>query len=213
MGFCFVKGVPVNPESTKALIERIAFIRHTHYGICVCLVFAAKITDNTLGGFWDFTADLTFKDTAYTNEFLGAHTDNTYFTDPARLQLFHLLSHTDGSGGASLLVDGFAAAKQLHAENRDYYTALANQRHPWHASGNEDVCIQPSAFAPVFSEHLDMNRVYQIRWNNYDRAPKVDWKLPDQGTWYKAARRYDEILNDMKRQIWTQLEPGTALSK
>lgn len=32
-GFCFVKGVPVDPESTKALIERIAFIRHTHYGI------------------------------------------------------------------------------------------------------------------------------------------------------------------------------------
>lgn len=36
-GFCFVKGVPVNPESTKALIERIAFIRHTHYGISVYL--------------------------------------------------------------------------------------------------------------------------------------------------------------------------------
>jgi trimethyllysine dioxygenase len=32
-GFCFVEGVPVNPESTKALLERIAFIRHTHYGI------------------------------------------------------------------------------------------------------------------------------------------------------------------------------------
>ena len=32
-GFCFVKGVPVDPEQTKALIERIAFIRHTHYGI------------------------------------------------------------------------------------------------------------------------------------------------------------------------------------
>lgn len=23
----------MNPESTKALLERIAFIRHTHYGI------------------------------------------------------------------------------------------------------------------------------------------------------------------------------------
>lgn len=37
LGFCFVKGVPVDPESTKALIERIAFVRHTHYGILVYL--------------------------------------------------------------------------------------------------------------------------------------------------------------------------------
>lgn len=32
-GFCLVKGVPVDPESTKTLLERIAFIRHTHYGM------------------------------------------------------------------------------------------------------------------------------------------------------------------------------------
>lgn len=31
-GFCFVKDIPLSPESTQALIERIAFIRHTHYG-------------------------------------------------------------------------------------------------------------------------------------------------------------------------------------
>ncbi|KAJ5122395.1 Trimethyllysine dioxygenase [Penicillium atrosanguineum] len=193
-GFCFVKGVPVDPESTKTLIERIAFIRHTHYG-----------------GFWDFTADLTFKDTAYTNEFLGAHTDNTYFTDPARLQLFHLLSHTDGDGGASLLVDGYAAARQLRERYPQSYQALIRYRHPWHASGNEDVCIQPSSRAPVLSVHPDMNTVYQVRWNNYDRAPKSDWNINQQQAWYKAAARYNKILQETNRQIWRQLEPGTAL--
>ncbi|KAJ5748161.1 uncharacterized protein N7511_009857 [Penicillium nucicola] len=191
-GYCFVSGVPVTPEATQGLIERIAFIRHTHYG-----------------GFWDFTADLTFKDTAYTNEFLGAHTDNTYFTDPARLQLFHLLSHTEGEGGGSLLVDGFEAADILRTENPSYYEALIKYRHPWHTSGNEDTCIQPSAQAPVFSLHPDLNQMYQIRWNNYDRAPKVDWSAEEQQEWYSAARRYNEILQT--REIWTQLEPGTAL--
>ncbi|KAJ6119811.1 Trimethyllysine dioxygenase [Penicillium sp. IBT 18751x] len=193
-GFCFVKGVPVDPESTKTLIERIAFIRHTHYG-----------------GFWDFTADLTFKDTAYTNEFLGAHTDNTYFTDPARLQLFHLLSHTDGDGGASLLVDGYAAAQELCEKDPRSYQVLIRYRHPWHASGNEDVCIQPSSRAPVLSVHPDMDTVYQIRWNNYDRAPKGDWNINQQKAWYKAAARYNKILHEKNRQIWRQLEPGTAL--
>ncbi|KAJ5477138.1 Trimethyllysine dioxygenase, partial [Penicillium diatomitis] len=193
-GFSFVQGVPVDPQSTKALIERIAFIRHTHYG-----------------GFWDFTADLTYKDTAYTNEWLGAHTDNTYFSDPARLQLFHLLSHTDGKGGESLLVDGFAAAKKLAKTSPQSYKILSTSRHPWHASGNEDVCIQPSSTAPVFSVHDDTKAVYQIRWNNYDRAPKANWHINEQKEWYEAARVYNNILTDSSNEIWTQLQPGTAL--
>ncbi|KAJ9483536.1 hypothetical protein VN97_g9859 [Penicillium thymicola] len=191
-GFCFVDDVPVNPEATQFLIERIAFIRNTHYG-----------------GFWDFTADLTFKDTAYTNEFLGAHTDNTYFTDPARLQLFHLLSHTEGSGGENLLIDGFAAAAQLRLEKPECYAQLVNHRHPWHASGNEDTCIQPSAMVPVFSMHPDLNKMYQIRWNNYDRAPKTNWSASEQTIWYHAARHYNEILQS--REMWTKLKPGSAL--
>jgi len=31
-GFCFVDGCPVSPEKTQELLERIAFIRITHYG-------------------------------------------------------------------------------------------------------------------------------------------------------------------------------------
>jgi trimethyllysine dioxygenase len=165
------------------------------------------------GGFWDFTADLTYKDTAYTNEYLGAHTDNTYFTDPARLQLFHLLSHTEGEGGKSLLVDGFAAAKALAKENPGFYNTLSLSRHPWHASGNEDVCIQPSVTAPVLNIHPDTKAVYQVRWNNYDRAPKTKWHTSEQKDWYKAARAYNNQLTKSSNEIWTQLQPGTALSK
>ncbi|KAG6331400.1 hypothetical protein ID866_7686, partial [Astraeus odoratus] len=101
-GFCFVSGVPPTPEATEKLCGRIGFIRETQYG-----------------KFWEFTADLSKGDTAYTTMALGAHTDNTCFTDPCGLQLFHLLSHTDGSGGASLLVDGFYVAsllKELHPD-------------------------------------------------------------------------------------------------
>ena len=166
-----------------------------------------------IGGFWDFTADLTFKDTAYTNEFLGGHTDNTYFTDPARLQLFHLLSHTDGSGGESLLVDAFSAADKLRIENPLGFQSLISENHTWHSSGNEDVCVQPSLRAPVLTIHPETGRLYQVRWNDYDRAPKSDWDLGRQDKWYAAARRFNEILNEEKRQIQTQLQPGTALSE
>lgn len=41
------------------------------------------------GKFWEFTADLSKGDTAYTTMALGAHTDNTYFV---RSQLSPLLA-------------------------------------------------------------------------------------------------------------------------
>lgn len=52
-----------------------------------------------------------------------------------------------------------------------------------------------------------------VRWNNYDRAPKSDWNLKQQKAWYDAARHWNEIIKRPEMEIWTQLEPGTALSK
>ncbi|KAL4880057.1 hypothetical protein BJY04DRAFT_85637 [Aspergillus karnatakaensis] len=194
-GFCFVNETPVDPESTEALLKRIAFVRHTHYG-----------------GFWDFTADMTFKDTAYTTEFLGAHTDNTYFTDPARLQLFHLLSHSDGEGGKSLLVDGFEAAKILAKENPDHARTLASIKHPYHASGNPDFYMTPINEYPSLVIHPSFrNSLYQVRWNNYDRATKWHWQTEEQELWYRAAAHFNEIIRRPQLEYWTQLEPGTAL--
>lgn len=215
MGILLRQGCSRRPRVNQDLDrENCVYPSHALWYVGLTMSTLSKsANDRFAGGFWDFTADLTFKDTAYTNEFLGAHTDNTYFTDPARLQLFHLLSHTDGHGGASLLVDGLDAARQLKKESQTLFRALTYYRHPWHASGNEDVCIQPSALAPVFSVHPDMKSVYQIRWNNYDRAPKSDWRIDEQRLWYEAAARYNELLTSEDRQIWTQLEPGTALSE
>ena len=110
-------------------------------------------------------------------------------------------------------MDGFAAATKLAQTSPKSYIELTRSRHPWHASGNEDVCIQPSAMAPVFSIHPDTKAVHQIRWNNYDRAPKTDWSIVSQNEWYAAARAYNDILTDKSNEIWTQLQPGTALSK
>src|SRR5271156_2031998 len=96
------------------------------------------------GGFYDFTSDLTMKDTAYTSLALPAHTDNAYFTDPSGLQMFHLLSHTSGTGGSSLLVDGFHCAQLLEKADRRAYEVLSKFPIRWHASGNEGIIITPA---------------------------------------------------------------------
>ncbi|KAF2843288.1 Trimethyllysine dioxygenase [Patellaria atrata CBS 101060] len=192
-GFCYVDGCPPTPEATEKLLERIAFIRNTHYG-----------------GFWDFTSDLSSKDTAYTDIALGAHTDTTYFSDPAGLQLFHLLSHTDGSGGESLLVDGFAAADTLKKEDGYAYDTLSEVNVYSHASGNDGISIQPYRSFPVLNHDPEFENLLQVRWNNSDRAA-IDLPLGDVEDWYAAARKWVRIINSPKNQYWEQLRPGRPL--
>ncbi|GAB7351437.1 hypothetical protein MBLNU459_g2103t1 [Dothideomycetes sp. NU459] len=192
-GFSFVEGCPVDPIATQKLLEQIGPIRETHYG-----------------GFYDFTSNMASKDTAYTTLSLEAHTDTTYFSDPAGLQMFHMLSHTGGSGGESLLVDGFAAAAQLYHEDKEAYRILSTVPIWAHASGNEDVSIQPYTCFPVLLHDPVMGHLVQVRWNNSDRAG-IEADNETVEMWYDAAAKYNRLLNEPKNQYWTQLLPGVPL--
>ncbi|KAM3077327.1 hypothetical protein ACMFMG_006677 [Clarireedia jacksonii] len=187
-GFCFVENVPVCPHKTQELLERISFVRPTHYG-----------------GFYDFTSDLTMKDTAYTNEAIGPHTDTTYFTDPAGLQMFHLLSHEDGTGGETLLVDGFGAVHNLPKKD---YDVLARYNISWHASGNDGINIIPSRNFPVITNSGPMFPPLQIRWNNADRRA-VEPSIFE--PWVRSAKAFSKIVNSPENQYWVKLQPGRAL--
>ncbi|KAK5125757.1 hypothetical protein LTR85_012033 [Meristemomyces frigidus] len=192
-GFAFVDDTPATPEATQALLESIGPIRNTHYG-----------------GFYDFTSDLSSKDTAYTSEALEPHTDNTYFTEPAGLQALHLLSHTDGSGGESSLVDGFRAADQLYHEDRAAYVRLSKTEVQAHASGNNGINIQPAQPFPTFCHHSNMHHLMQVRWNTADRAGLAT-SFGNVEKWYEAAAKFDAILSDVRNQYWFQLKPGRML--
>lgn len=186
------------------LLERIAFIRLTHYG-----------------GFYDFTPNLAMADTAYTNIALPAHTDTTYFSDPAGLQSFHLLSHQDApgvaddaaTGGKSLLVDGFNAARILKKEDPGAYDILSKVRLPWHASGNEGITIAPDQRYPVLEHDEETGELYRVRWNNDDRGVVPFDETHSPSEWYDAARKWDAILRRKDVECWVQLEPGKPLSE
>lgn len=100
--------------------------------------------------------------------------------------MFHMLSHTDGHGGESLLVDGFAAATQLYQQDKEAYRILSTVRVWSHASGNEDVSIQPCTPLPVLWHDPVMGHLVMVRWNNDDRAGiEAEGDLVEQ--WYEAA--------------------------
>ncbi|ORY71575.1 trimethyllysine dioxygenase [Pseudomassariella vexata] len=202
-GFAFITGVPIESgEATEKLLEKIAFIRHTHYG-----------------GFYDFIPNLAMADTAYTNIALAAHTDTTYFSDPAGLQAFHLLSHSDPNakdgtatlGGQSLLVDGFYAASLLKEEDPKAFQVLSQVRLPWHASGNEGITISPDKLYPVLEVDDRMGKMHRVRWNNDDRGvvPFDGGFSPTE--WYDAARKWNSILRRNSVEYWFQLTPGSLL--
>ncbi|OLN82114.1 Trimethyllysine dioxygenase [Colletotrichum chlorophyti] len=202
-GFSFVDGTPHDtPEPTQRVLEKIAFIRETHYG-----------------GFYDFIPDLAMADTAYTNIALPAHTDNTYFTDPSGLQAFHMLSHeappsgpkAGKLGGESLLVDAFHAAQILQREDPSAYEILSKVRLPWHASGNKGITISPDKRYPVLELDEETGELHRVRWNNDDRGVVPFTKDVSPTKWYAAARKWDAILRRPDVEYWVQLKPGQVL--
>lgn len=160
-------------------------------------------------------------DTAYTNLALAPHTDNTYFTEPAGLQAFHMLSHQAGPGekagdgnmgGNSILVDGFSAAARMREVHPDEFQTLASVRIPWHASGNEGIAITPINKHPVIelTPGQGEKHIQRIRWNNDDRGTVP---VGQAESWYKAARIWDSLMKEPARQYHFQLTPGRVLSE
>lgn len=192
-GFTLIDNVPVTPEDTERLCEKLMYIRPTHYG-----------------GFWDFTLDLDKKDTAYTNFDISAHTDGTYWSDTPGLQLFHLLSH-EGTGGTTSLVDAFQCAEQLKKIDPASFDLLTKTPVPAHSAGEEKVCIQPDIPQPVFKLDLQGN-LLQVRWNQSDRSCMDSWANPeDVPKFYKAIRLWYSIISSPENEIFYQLKPGQCL--
>ncbi|KAH9955816.1 hypothetical protein BGW80DRAFT_1392160, partial [Lactifluus volemus] len=191
-GFCFVPGIPATPEATEDLANRIGFIRETHYG-----------------KFWDFTANMACGDTAYSNLALPAHTDNTYFTDPSGIQLFHLLEHTGGGGGATLLVDGFYAASLLQDLYPEAYRLLSTVPMSSHAAGESTILYRASR-SPL--EHDAVGNLRAVRWNNADRSVLREVSHADIPRLYEAMRAWEKLITSSDSEYWVQLTPRTALA-
>ena len=150
-GFAFVEGVPATPEATQAVARRAAYIRETIFG-----------------GYYDFTANMEHKDTAYTSMAIGPHTDGTYSFDAPGYQMFHCLG-LDAVGGDSVLVDGFKIAAVMQAETPELYRVLTEVEVTGQYIDHEKG-IHLTAKRPVL--RLDSSgRLVQVSFNHLDRAP------------------------------------------
>ena len=187
-GFATVTGTPPTIEATQALICRVGYVRQTIFG-----------------GFWDFQADLSKADTAYTNLELLPHTDGTYSHDAPGLQLLHCLSF-EGTGGESTMVDGFRIASELRANAPELYDVLSTVNVPGQYIGDGAHLMSTR---PVF-RHDDTGALVQVSFNNADRAPFL---LPpdEMADFYEALRAFEALANDRSLQWRRVNRPGTAM--
>jgi hypothetical protein len=129
-------------------------------------------------------------------------------TDPCGLQLFHLLEHTNGTGGATLLVDGFYIASILHDLHPDAYRLLSTVPIPAHAAG-EPWILYRAAHTPL--EHDAVGNLKAVRWNNDDRSGLRDITHEDIPRLYEAMRVWDKLITSQDSEYWVQLSPGTVI--
>ncbi len=187
-GFCIATGTPATAGATEALIRRVGYIRETIFG-----------------GFFEFTADMSKADTAYTNLALRPHTDGTYAHDAPGLQLLHCLFF-DGEGGETTIVDGFRVADEIRAATPRVHEVLSTVAIPGQYIGDG---VHLMSARPVL-RHDHSSRLVQVSFNNSDRAPFL---LPagEMVELYEALRAFDLALNDERFQWRHVLRPGEAL--
>jgi trimethyllysine dioxygenase len=187
-GFCFVEGTPATPEGTQAVATRIAYIRETIFG-----------------GYWDFTANLQHKDTAYTSLAIGPHTDGTYAFDAPGYQMLHVLAF-EGEGGENVFVDGFRIAEIMRRETPDHYRVLTEVEVPGQYIDLERG-IHLMARRPLF-RHDSGGRLVQVSFNNHDRAPFA-LEPRRQELFATAYATFARHANDPALQYRRRLAPGS----
>lgn len=189
-GFCVVAGTPATPEATKALMERVAYVRETIFG-----------------GFWDFSANMEHKDTAYTTLAIGPHTDGTYSFDAPGYQMLHCLAF-NGTGGENVFVDGFKIADIMQRGHAtEYRTLIELEITGQYIDLDRNVHLQ--ATRPLFRLNK-AGELAQVSYNNYDRAP---FYLPADETeaLYRALKVFASYANDPALQYRRRLAPGDAV--
>jgi trimethyllysine dioxygenase len=189
VGFGLVSGVTPTPEGAADFAARIGPVRSSIFGTMWPLSSSVKAHD----------------DTAYTNSYLEPHTDSTYCLDAPGLQLFVCLER-DGIGGDSVLVDGFAIAEALRAEDPKAFETLTTVSVPGHYL---EPGVHLTASRPPI--RLDAHgNVIQVSFNNYDRAP---FRLPEpqMTEFYRAYGELHRRIIDRSGWFTVRLEPGDAL--
>jgi len=185
LGFALLTGVPAEPGMVCRVVDLFGFVRETNYG-----------------RLFDVRAEPEPTNLAFTGLRLSCHTDNPYRDPVPGLQLLHCLV-SENDGGESIVVDGFKAAALLNEETPDDFALLTRHGVPFRFE-SEDAVLE--ARAPLIRLD-DRGRVEEVRFNNRSIA-SFDVGAAIMPAFYRAYRRFAEILQRPALEVGFRLEPG-----
>jgi alpha-ketoglutarate-dependent taurine dioxygenase/DUF971 family protein len=188
LGFAILRRVPQEDGAVCRVAELFGHVRETNYGRC----FDVRTVPDPLN-------------LADTNLGLGLHTDNPYRDPVPGLQLLHCLV-ASGSGGETVLVDGFHAVEQLRARSPRALALLS--RVPVRFEYASPGAVLRAA-RPIIGLDLE-GAPTSIRFNNRSkRLPLVSLELVRD--WYSAYAEFASTLDDPANGIEFALEPGDLI--
>ncbi|CAF0766806.1 unnamed protein product [Brachionus calyciflorus] len=190
-GAAIIEGVKPDEKSITQVCKRIGPIQNSHFG-ADCIV----------------TNSLSFKDRAYTNLSLKAHTDTVYLKNSAGVEMFHVITPAK-VGGESLLVDGFYCAellRQNHPEDFDLLTKLSVEFN-FLKEGAYDFRFK----SPVIELDLNGKDLKQIRFNPYHKINLDHLSYQDITGFYKAMRKFTQIIQNKSNELWIGLREDQVL--
>ena len=186
-GFAKMTGCEKKSGTVIKIAKLFGYVRETNYGKW----FDVKSKTNAVN-------------LAYTNLALQAHTDNPYRNPVPTIQILHCLKSST-KGGDSKVVDGFNAALKLKKKNKKYFYLLSKYCSRFEFKGKKNVHLK-SRF-PMIGLSPD-SELTSIHFNNRSVAPIVDVPYENMLNYYKAYRKFSDIINDPTMAVNFKLNPG-----
>jgi gamma-butyrobetaine dioxygenase len=193
-GFVLLRGVPAEPGTVLEVAGSFGFVRETNYG----RLFDVRVEPRP-------------GNLAFTSRRILPHTDNPYRDPVPTVQLLHCLRAAEQGegevgGGDSGLVDGFAAAAELRATDREAFDLIAGNPVPF---GYKDKSAELRASQPLI-QLSPRGRIRGVRFNNRSARP-LQRPYGEVIAFYAAYRRWAEVLARPERQLNLRLAPGDCL--
>jgi gamma-butyrobetaine hydroxylase len=186
-GFAVMSGLPRESGALLRAAALFGYVRETNYG-----------------RFFDVRAEVNPTNLAYTNLGLQAHSDNPYRDPVPTLQILACLENSV-EGGQSLVVDGFTVAERLRREDPEGFALLAGHPARFEYAGSSGVHL--SAKRPMLELGPD-GELLAVRFNNRSVAPLVDVPYDAMPAYYRAYRRFAQLVEEPALQVAFRLEPG-----
>ncbi|MFV1463559.1 MULTISPECIES: TauD/TfdA family dioxygenase [unclassified Phaeobacter] len=188
-GFGKIVNGPVEDGALFRVVDLFGHVRETNYG-----------------RHFEVRTEVNPTNLAFTGLGLQAHTDNPYRDPVPTIQVLYCLE-SSAAGGENMVVDGFAAALRLKAENEAYFNVLAEHCARFEYAGEAAVCL--TSRRPMIELAPD-GELIAVRFNNRSLAAVQDVPFDKMALYYAAYRRFGEIIDDTAMEVTFRLNPGEA---